>query len=109
MGFLNRNKRSQFHCPFCAAPLIRRTSWLVHPFMRQENYQCDFTGCGASFQGASELTHISSPSGMPDPPRCSLPETPTFLRVMAQRVYQRNLATRQMELLDLHDEPELTQ
>lgn len=96
-------RKAQFSCCFCGRPLIRRTSWLQHVFLRQEVYQCSEPTCGASFNATAELTHLASPTGKPDAPPCSLPETPAYLRRLAQQVNERNMATRQMHLLDDQD------
>lgn len=92
-------RKAQFVCCFCRQPLIRRTSWLQHVFLRQEVYQCSEPTCGASFNATAELTHLASPTGHPNAPACSLPETPAYLRRLAQQVHQKNLATNQMDLL----------
>lgn len=100
MSAFSPQKRTQFRCPFCDTPLVRRTSWLAHIFMRQELYQCDMPVCGASFNGTTELTHIASPTGMPHAPECALPESPHYLRELARRAYKQNAGEAQMDLLD---------
>jgi hypothetical protein len=76
-----------FLCPFCASRLIKRSSWLVHPLLRSEVYQCDRADCGASFNASAELTHIASTTGLPDAPPSPLPPTPKFLRALAHQAY----------------------
>lgn len=104
MATLTHQRKVEFSCHFCGSRLIRRTSWLAHPFLRQAMYQCDLPVCGASFASITELTHLASPSLWPCAKPCPLPLTPNHLQMMARRVHQMNLATRQMDLLDEQEE-----
>ena len=104
MAIHTHMKKVEFSCHYCGARLIRRTSWLAHAFLRQTFYQCDDPGCGAAFIGANELTHLATPGRTHDTKPCPLPISPNHLHVMARRVYEMNLGTRQMDLLKEQEE-----
>jgi hypothetical protein len=100
MAAFSSRRKVVFSCPFCRAPLIKRTSYLSHTFLRHDTFVCDNPVCGAAFSGHTELTHIASPSGMPEAPPCELPPTPAFLRNKALDAYLADQHDRQMDLLD---------
>lgn len=100
-------KKGRFRCEICGAPLICRTSWYEHIFMRRELYQCDFVPCSQSYWGRTELTHAANRSGLPGSPPSQLPmQNDDYVR-MAAHVYRYNqhLASQkkgeqQLELLE---------
>ena len=73
-------QRAIFTCDACGTPLTKRTSALQHRHLRTDAYVCQNPVCGATYTGHSELTSISSPSGMPNAPVCELPQTPGYER-----------------------------
>lgn len=100
MEMFSRFKKRQFYCCECGSPLIKRTSLMAHMFLRHDTYVCDYPACGATYNGITEITHIASPSGLPDAPPCPLPESTTYLRNLAHKVYVANQNLRQMNLLE---------
>ncbi|MDR6178399.1 hypothetical protein QE393_001659 [Pseudomonas sp. SORGH_AS 211] len=83
-------KRSRFICETCGAPLVCRTSWIEHLFMRRELYQCDFVPCSQSYWGRTELTHCAAQSGLPEAKPSALPMQTRDYVAMAQKVYEHN-------------------
>nr|WP_314583861.1 hypothetical protein [uncultured Pseudomonas sp.] len=106
MRLFKKQKKGQFWCCFCGAPLVCRTSWFAHVFLRQQVFQCHFAPCSASFYAHTELTHLASPSGLPNAPACELPPSNSHLTAMAQKVYENNEAIREEQLNLLQEEPE---
>ncbi|KAF1719788.1 ogr/Delta-like zinc finger family protein [Pseudoxanthomonas wuyuanensis] len=76
MAVFSPRRKVVFSCPACGAHLIKRTSYLLHQFLRHDTFVCDNPVCSAAFSGHTELTHLASPSGMPHAPPCELPRTP---------------------------------
>ncbi|WP_288472305.1 hypothetical protein [uncultured Pseudomonas sp.] len=106
MRLFKRQKKGQFWCCFCGAPLVCRTSWFAHVFLRQQVFQCHFAPCSASFYAHTELTHLASPSGLPNAPACELPPSTSHLNAMARKVYENNKAIHEEQLNLLQEEPE---
>ncbi|MBB6259345.1 ogr/Delta-like zinc finger family protein [Xanthomonas campestris pv. campestris] len=98
MSAFSTRKKVVFSCEACGSPLVKRTSFLSHRYLRHDTYVCDNPVCGASYTGHTELTHVASPSGMPNA-HSDLPPTPAYTRAMALRVYQAAANERQLELL----------
>jgi hypothetical protein len=88
-----------FSCPACRAPLIKRTSYLTHQYLRHDTFVCENPVCGATYSGHTELTGIASPSGMPDATPCDLPPTPGYQRAKALEVYRQSRDDGQLDLL----------
>lgn len=88
-----------FSCPACRAPLIKRTSYLTHQYLRHDTFVCENPVCGASYSGHTELTGIASPSGMPDAAPCDLPPTPAYQRAKALEIYRQSRDDVQLDLL----------
>jgi len=82
-------KRVQFECPCCQAPMQKRTSYRLHSFLRSEVYTCTNPLCNASFAAHNELTHIASPSGLPDASTCPLPKLTPRLRRRALEEWEK--------------------
>lgn len=99
MVALTSARKVVFSCEACGTRLIKRTSYLTHPFLRHDTYVCDNPVCGASYSGHTELTGIASPSGMPDAPVTNLPPTPAYERAQALAVYRASQQDRQLDLL----------
>lgn len=106
MSLFKKQKKGQFWCCFCGAPLVCRTSWFAHVFLRQQVFQCHFAPCSASFYAHTELTHLASPSGLPNAPACELPPSTSHLNAMARKVYEKNKAIHEEQLNLLQEEPE---
>lgn len=87
----NSGGRAVFTCPVCSSKLLKRTSWIEHRYLRRDIYCCINPVCNASFSGTSELTHIASPSGMPDCRECDLPPSPLYLRNAALAAHIRKI------------------
>jgi len=81
-------QRTVFECPFCHSKLIKRSSFLLHPYLRSDTYTCTNPLCNASFTGHNELTHLTSPTGIPDAAPCHLPEMPAELRQQALKEWR---------------------
>jgi len=79
-------QRTVFECPFCHSKLLKRSSFLLHPYLRSDIYTCTNPLCNASFTGHNELTHLSSPTGLPDAAPCQLPDMPPELRQQTLQV-----------------------
>ncbi|WP_313219507.1 ogr/Delta-like zinc finger family protein [Stenotrophomonas sp.] len=92
-----------FSCESCDSRLIKRTSTLVHKYLRNDIYVCDNPLCGASYSGHSELTGIASPSGVPTALPSELPPTPSFLRAQMQLAWKAGKGYIQLDLLDAID------
>ena len=92
-----------FACESCGSRLIKRTSTLVHKYLRNDIYVCDNPLCGASYSGHSELTGIASPSGVPMALPSELPPTPSFLRAQMQQAWKAGKGYNQLDLLDVID------
>lgn len=105
MAAFSSRRKVVFSCPCCGAPLIKRTSYLTHQYLRHDTFVCDNPVCGASFSGHTELTHIASPSGMPEAGPCDLPPTPTLLRNQALEAYRADQQDRQLDLLGAANDP----
>ena len=106
MAAFSSRRKVVFSCPCCGAPLIKRTSYLTHQFLRHDTYVCDNPLCAASYSGHTELTGIASPTGVPGALPSELPPTPAFERAQAQAVYRQQLQDAQLELsLDNEQEP----
>jgi len=82
-------KRVQFECPCCQSPMQKRTSYRLHSFLRSEVYTCTNPLCNASFAAHNELTHIASPSGLPDASKCPLPRLTPRLRRRALEEWKK--------------------
>lgn len=91
-------KRVVFCCEACGAALVKRTSYLNHKFLRHDAYVCDNPVCGATYIGISELTHLSSPSGIPEALASELPPTPAMLRAEMVRAWRAQAANDQGDL-----------
>tara|TARA_R110002167_G_scaffold98718_13_gene259449 strand:+ start:2222 stop:2536 length:315 start_codon:yes stop_codon:yes gene_type:complete len=70
-------------CPNCHGPLRVRNSIALHPLLRTIFFQCQNVPCGATYNGQMEITHILSPSGMPNA-SIDLPLAPSAIRKQAQ-------------------------
>lgn len=70
-------------CPNCSGPLRVRNSNALHPLLRSIFLQCQNLPCGATYNGQMEITHILSPSGMPNA-AIDLPLAPSAIRKQAQ-------------------------
>ena len=105
MGNFSARRKVVFSCEACGSPLIKRTSYLSHRFLRHDTYCCDNPVCGATYSGHTELTGIASPTGVPDAPPSDLPPTPAYLRAIATDAYRQAAQQRQMELLDVPPSP----
>ncbi|MBD9478535.1 ogr/Delta-like zinc finger family protein [Pseudoxanthomonas sp. PXM02] len=79
-------RRAIFSCAVCTYVLVKRTSYLMHQFLRHDTYVCSNPLCSAAYTGHSELTAIASPSGIPDALGCDLPETERARRARDQAV-----------------------
>ena len=101
MAAFSPGRKVVFSCEACGSRLVKRTSWLNHPFLRNDIYVCDNPTCGASYSGHTELTGIASPSGIPNCPRQRIaPHHPASSGRRAAGRIPRHAADRQMELLD---------
>lgn len=89
-----------FSCPFCRSPLVKRTSHLAHRYLRYDVFVCENPVCAASFSAHTEITHLTSPTGIPDALDCELPATPHLLRSQAQAAYRAERQSAQMDLLE---------
>ena len=98
-------RRVVFACEACGSRLVKRTSYLTHQYLRHDTFVCDNPVCGAAFSGHTELTHIASPSGMPEAAPCDLPPTPTLLRNQALEAYRADQQDRQLGLLGAANDP----
>lgn len=96
----NGRKRVVFACEACGSLLYKRSSYRSHKFLRHDTYVCENPVCSASYSGTSELTHVSSPSGMPDAMPSELPPTPTHLRNEALRAWKQQNPSAQSDLFD---------
>lgn len=54
-------------CPHCGSAMRIYGSRLLTPTYRQLHMQCVNVACSASYRADLTLTHIISPSGMPNP------------------------------------------
>lgn len=99
-------KKVVFRCEACGGPLIKRTSYLAHQFLRHDSYVCENPMCGATYTGHSELTGIASPSGIPSA-ASELPPTPSYERARALQAYREAAGDRQLDLLSAGGEPAL--
>ena len=93
-------QRAVFCCPACNARLVKRTSALQHPFLRTDAYVCPNPMCGATYTGSTELTHVASPSGLPNAPACELPPTPGYQRTMLQSRWKQERGGLQTDWID---------
>lgn len=66
-------------CCHCHSRVRIRTSYGRHLLLREAYLQCTNEACGATFRAQFEVTHILSPSGMPNP-AIDLPLAPSFMR-----------------------------
>lgn len=89
-----------FSCETCKSKLIKRTSALVHMFLRNDIYVCENPLCCASYSGHSELTGIASPSGIPTAMPSELKPTPGFLRAQMHQAWKAGKGDIQLDLLD---------
>lgn len=92
--------RAVFSCDACGTPLTKRTSALQHRHLRTDAYVCQNPLCGATYTGHSELTSISSPSGMPNAPACELPQTPGYERALLLQRWKQDRGDIQMDWID---------
>ena len=88
-----------FRCVFCEAPVTKRTSWMEHRYFRRDIYCCENPMCNASFAGATELTHLVSPSGYEDGGTCTLPHSNQYLRNAALAALIRKESGTQGDML----------
>lgn len=65
----------RIRCPHCESAMRIRGSRLLTPTYRQLNMQCTNVACSASYRADLTLTHIISPSGIPNP-QVQLPISP---------------------------------
>lgn len=93
-------QRAIFTCDVCGTPLTKRTSALQHRHLRTDAYVCQNPVCGATYVGHSELTSISSPSGMPNAPACELPQTPGYERALLLQRWKEDRGNVQMDWVD---------
>ncbi|HFF3760130.1 TPA: ogr/Delta-like zinc finger family protein [Stenotrophomonas maltophilia] len=93
--------RAAFTCDACRTPLVKRTSALQHPHLRSDAYVCQNPLCGATYTGHSELTGISSPSGVPNAPACELPRTSGFERALLHQSWKRGRGDSQLDWIEL--------
>lgn len=93
-------KRVVFACEACGSLLYKRSSYRSHKFLRHDTYVCENPVCCASYSGTSELTHIASPSGMPEAMPSELPPTPTHIRNEALRAWKQQHPNAQSDLFD---------
>lgn len=83
-------------CPHCKMPIRVRNSIAMHPLLRTIYVQCTNLGCGATFKGEMELTHMLSPSATPNP-AIDIPMADSAMRLAAAHTEQ----SQQMDLEDL--------
>ncbi len=88
-----------FRCAFCEAPVTKRTSWMEHRYFRRDIYCCENPMCNASFVGATELTHLASPSGYEEGGTCDLPRSNQYLRNAALAAIIRKESGAQGDML----------
>lgn len=93
-------QRAIFTCDVCGTPLTKRTSALQHRHLRTDAYVCQNPVCGATYVGHSELTSISSPSGMPNAPACELPQTPGYERALLLQRWKEDRGNMQLDWID---------
>ena len=93
-------QRAIFTCDVCGTPLTKRTSALQHRHLRTDAYMCQNPVCGATYVGHSELTSISSPSGMPNAPACELPQTPGYERALLLQRWKEDRGNMQLDWID---------
>ncbi|HIE5511686.1 MULTISPECIES: ogr/Delta-like zinc finger family protein [Stenotrophomonas] len=93
-------QRAIFTCDVCGTPLTKRTSALQHRHLRTDAYVCQNPVCGATYVGHSELTSISSPSGMPNAPACELPQTPGYERALLLQRWKEDRGNVQLDWID---------
>ncbi|HDS1368456.1 TPA: ogr/Delta-like zinc finger family protein [Stenotrophomonas maltophilia] len=93
-------QRAIFTCDACGTPLTKRTSALQHRHLRTDAYVCQNPVCGATYTGHSELTSISSPSGMPNAPACELPQTPGYERALLLQRWKEDRGEMQLDWID---------
>lgn len=91
-------KRVVFRCEACGCALKKRNSYLSHQFLRHDVYVCENPLCSASYAGTSELTHIASPSGVPEAQTSELPPTPAYVRNQAQAAWRAQHVDAQADL-----------
>lgn len=83
-------------CPNCGESIRIRNSVAMHPLLRTTYMQCVNVVCGATYRGQVEITHLMSPSGMPNP-TVNLPLAPASIR----REAQRKEGERQLDIEDM--------
>lgn len=94
-----------FTCEFCGHRLVKRTSWLQHQYLRSDVYCCTNPVCNASFIGATELTHIASPSGLAEGRGSGLPEAPSYKRNAALAAHIARMTAASGDLFAGDDPP----
>jgi predicted RNA-binding Zn-ribbon protein involved in translation (DUF1610 family) len=74
----------RFKCPNCGGKIRIRNSVEQHPLLRAMYLQCTNVNCGATYRAGLEITHLMSPSAMPNP-NIVLPIADNFIRQMAMQ------------------------
>lgn len=93
-------RKGVFHCGACHSVLVKRTSYLLHPHLRNDVYVCQNPLCSASYSGHTEITGLVSPSGIPNAPACDLPPTPAYERALAERALRQQQNDAQLDIFD---------